>query len=1441
MKKVYIDGEFYGVKCGRDKDLIKREYEILSSLDHPGWVKVFGIEEKDGEACYIMEWIEGERIDRVLTSPLSREEIPRFKEYLSQILSALLHIHSRSLIHGDLKPEHIIVTPGGEIKLIDPGYAKELITPEYAAPEAFMGEPDFRSDIYSLGVIIWEILTGKRAFTGNPGEIYEKKMHELPIPSSINSEIPEELDRVVVRMAYPYPEGRYWNVKEVMEDLKIKTEDVTLPSAFYPPLVGREKEIETVLSLMEKGKTIVIEGERGLGKTRLLEEIKIRAYIKGFSYIFLDDVDVKYVHPENFLSSKRRILATSSIHLEGDFEIIKLKRLKKRDVRELIKRALGEPERELLDFIFSLSGGLPLSIVETIRILLSSGYIEKHRRKLKLKEKIELKSLENLFEKRLNTLTPEERKFLRVASIFEKEIPLGIMEKLGIKNAFFLTTSLLLKGFLYPEEGKWRLRSRLLREYLLRSIPPEERRKLHKKIVKIAENSPASFLAYHVREGGFPPEKVRYISMKAACEAMRKRNYAEALSYLVHVRDVLDDGGKILLCMCYNKCLMYKETLDIIKNITAPTIPYIHFLYGLSLLRTGNQKGEEILKKMALRGRKKLKYRASGELLRYYIHKKDMEKGKEIIKKHGLPDNASINYIYFRMLFEFYQKNYDEILKFERKMIKYMPLSAEKGGFYGILGMVYHMKRKYNKAEEYYRKAIEIYQKIDEEKEIGKILYNLGIVYIEKGELEKAETLLREAQKIFISWEQKPHEDHVLYCLGELYFMKGKFSKAEEILNGVKNPKKKLILDFIKIFKGETFSPVPELLPFYHYFHGKRKKAADEYEKVKNKLPSYLKVLYSALFEERRKEEMASIPLYYQVLIQRELGKIKKDISLIEKSMEIADRCGMEFEKGLSMFYLADMIKEENPQEATKLLKQCEPLLSPSPFFLQKTKETLADLAPVLARRKGKIYLDSIQKITSLLNVLTSEKRIEDMLRKLCELMGAERGAILLREKKDGRPFIAAGYRIDTTTLEEARFVSKRILRKGSQGELLIVTNALEDPRFKDSPSVRKNQIKSILCAPIVTTGDPFGAVYLDSTLKEGIFSPEEKDFLLAIGRLIGFLIEKGDMWDRIVKENEYLKKLLEPPGSFHGIVGKSKPMQRLYSLIKKVAMSEAPVLLIGETGTGKELVAKVIHELSGRREKPFIPIDCGAIPETLLEAELFGYTKGAFTGAMKEKPGLIEEADGGTVFLDEIGDAPPSIQVKLLRVVDTGILRRLGETSPRVVDVRFISATNKDLEQLVKEGKFRKDLYFRLNAFTIRIPPLKERENDAIYIANHFLKILNQRHKKKIRGFSPGAVELILSYSWPGNVRELKSAVEMAYTLAPENGYITPEHLPAKVRVSEVMKEGAKMSKKKFLYELAMEALRKTHGNKSEAAKLLGISRRHLYRILAFGKDLDK
>ena len=348
---------------------------------------------------------------------------------------------------------------------------------------------------------------------------------------------------------------------------------------------------------------------------------------------------------------------------------------------------------------------------------------------------------------------------------------------------------------------------------------------------------------------------------------------------------------------------------------------------------------------------------------------------------------------------------------------------------------------------------------------------------------------------------------------------------------------------------------------------------------------------------------------------------------------------------------------------------------------------------------------------------------------------------------------------------------------------------------------------------------------------REGNFTGGDVELLQTLGRLAATAILNAGRYGRAREARDLLEESVQ---RYCDLVGQSAAMLEIFRLIERAAPSRSTIFIHGESGTGKELIARAIHWKSPRRERPFVAVNCCALTETLLESELFGHERGSFTGALARKKGKFEVADGGTVFLDEVGDVSPALQLKLLRVLQGRSFERVGGNETLHVDVRVIAATNRDLEAALQDGSFRQDLFFRLNVIPVLVPPLRERRDDIPLLAGYFLKKFNEEVKGRVRGFTPEALSALGAYRWPGNVRELENVVERAVVLG-EGDWIDRADLPLEIAAGPAADSegGLEAAVRLFKRQRVMDALRRANGNKTRAAALLGIQRTYLFRLM--------
>jgi Nif-specific regulatory protein len=497
-------------------------------------------------------------------------------------------------------------------------------------------------------------------------------------------------------------------------------------------------------------------------------------------------------------------------------------------------------------------------------------------------------------------------------------------------------------------------------------------------------------------------------------------------------------------------------------------------------------------------------------------------------------------------------------------------------------------------------------------------------------------------------------------------------------------------------------------------------------------------------------------------------------------------------------------------------------------------------------QRDERNYQGKIEELSLFLEIsrildqsLDLKQVIQPVLTAVADHLGMLRGMITLLNRKSGEIFIEAAYGLSPTERERGRYrLGEGITGKVTQsGQAMVIPRISEEPEFLNRTGARRGkqyQDISFICVPVKIGNETIGALSGDREFSGESKLQEDVRILTVVASLIAqaVKIRQSVMEEReqLLEETNRLHRELEERYRPSNIIGNSKAMQHVFDMVAQVSKSDATVLIRGESGTGKELVAQAIHYNSHRAGKPLIKVNCAALPETVIESELFGHEKGAFTGAIATRKGRFENANGGTVFLDEIGDLSPMTQVKLLRVLQEKEFERVGGNETIRVNVRVIAATNRNLEIAMEEGSFREDLYYRLNVFPIHIPPLRERRDDILLLADHFIAKYAESNHKPIHRISTPAIDLLMAYHWPGNVRELENCVERAVLLSVD-GVIHSHHLPPSLQSAESTNTQVHGTLQDALdnleRELLMDALKSTKGNMARAAKMLGITER--------------
>ena len=462
---------------------------------------------------------------------------------------------------------------------------------------------------------------------------------------------------------------------------------------------------------------------------------------------------------------------------------------------------------------------------------------------------------------------------------------------------------------------------------------------------------------------------------------------------------------------------------------------------------------------------------------------------------------------------------------------------------------------------------------------------------------------------------------------------------------------------------------------------------------------------------------------------------------------------------------------------------------------------------------------------------------LDELMDAVIEIANADKGFLVLLEGETVDVKVARNLNRENIADAVTQLSDSIIAKVVRSRKPVIVSDALRDDEFASAKSVIHLKVSSVICVPLLDRGRLLGLIYVGNDSIRDLFQDQTLRVLTVFSSQASLIVANALLMNELRHDNKRLNEKLEQY-RFGEIVGTSPPMQAVFRKVEKIAATDISVLITGETGTGKELIAREVHNRSPRAGKPFVTINCGAIPENLLESELFGHVKGAFTGAVANKQGKFQAADGGTLFLDEIGEMPIELQVKILRALQERVVYRVGDTRPETCDIRILAATNRDLEKEIAAGRFREDLYYRLNVVNVELPPLRVRGDDVLVIARYLLSRYSREYDVKVKGLSPNAAVAIRKHNWPGNIRELENRIKKAIVLCessvigPDDLGLNADSLPQILTLAD--------AKEKFQRDYINEVLALNNGNRTKTARDLGVDPRTVFRHLEKEGDGD-
>lgn len=1468
-----------------DRKALENEVTLLTKLDHPNLIRLFDYE-NDPELgpLLVMEVAEGLPFSETAKS-LSFEKL---EDVFVQFCRGLHHLHAQGFFHGDLKPPNAIVSSQGRLKILDFGLGGIAGGPErdpagtfiYMAPETFGGVRDAQSDLYALGIIFYEALSGTYPYErGALGLDLKEKAPPL------RGRAPTYFKDLIGRLVRLNPEDRPHSALSLIKFLNRHrtppypvSEEASSEILHKTPWINRPEEpaFKSAIEQWKKqGELIAIEliGPTGAGRSRFLEEMQWRLKLDGLPVSslaaeHLDDIAkapplslliLKDLHewpeealPQLRLAIRREIRARRGLLFVWEFdadlaglpllsllediktwgktETIVLKDLKAELSMELAERACRDwdpaPTHEQLRRAVESSGGRPLLLVETLRAL----------RKGRGRDAPEFSTdLKQAVGSRLEALSPPER--LALALVVTHPAPVTVEEATQAASTG-LWEALIQEGYLKRSEGCLVLAHSSLRKSFLENLAPEERLQAHRHWLSVLKTWP---LVLHHAAGARDQEAAAKAAIPGLSGLFAGGEFTKALALCDDLLGLVQDPIQRAVLLAYRAPLHFRlghfdQALKDYNDWRAlrpdrddPVVALRHALYTAQVLLASGRKDEARNRlKSCLSAIESPPETAKPHLARAALLLASVETQSK--KARNLLDSAAGNCAG------------DALLEAER-LLKLGEAEQKDGHF--------------DRAEHCFESSRALFEKAGNAQAQALCWNALGMLAREQGHLNQALKAMNQAVRLaetggeILQWGRYLENRALVFMDVDDYgAAQNDMAEAGDILESLgDSDDRKLLEDHRGEFAAllGNSPPLPQFAPQWETW--RRSQAAisridrdgpnenllnQAYAAIKSVECPRLRALgfnaVAGLLKKRKLEGFTEVFARFA----------KQDYTLIHQ--RLPEELKMDFEK-------------------TSDVKSLDQSLSAA----LKTIVTEDKRTTGLSEERFRRFCEINRKIAHKNDL---SEILGDVLEAALGLMGAERGFVVLKNDKAAKS-ILPGFEV-----KAARHLNKESLKEGDfkfslstiqqvlkEGTYILTDNAQADPRLKEKKSVVMHQLKSILVVPLEMDNDVLGAIYLDHRYQPHCFKNEDVTLLTAFAAQSALAIQKARMIEELAlakdkleekvkiqeEKIEFLTDELEHAREglrfgYDEIIGKSPPMIKVFKLLDHVTETNIPVWILGESGTGKEMIATSLHVNSRRKNGPFITENVSAIPETLLESELFGHKKGAFTHADRDRVGLFEQASGGTLFLDEIADMSPAMQSKLLRVLQEGEVRPVGAGRKVKIDVRLVTASNKDLRQMVKQGKFRQDLFFRINGLMIPLPPLRERKEDIPLIAKHLIKKISREFGLDEAALEPEAMRLLMKHAWPGNVRELEAVLRNALLFAkgkPISSKVisfsdsesssSPVWTPAE---TEDLDDTPPTASAGDLNEQKMiiDALRKHRMSKEDAAKALSMSLRTLY-----------
>ncbi|MCY3764689.1 MAG: sigma 54-interacting transcriptional regulator [Gemmatimonadetes bacterium] len=1559
-----------------------REFNILSRIRHPRIVRSHKWGLNAGKPYFSMDYIHGRPLSDLIASAEDRENLGTFwfNRFLLQIAEGLSYIHNHGLVHRDLKPSNIIISQDYDepsVMILDLGLARfqdsrvlrltqlgsTTGTAECMSPEQIRGRAvDQRSDLYSLGVILYEILTGRPPFVGeNAASVMFQHLRDLPNPPrAYVAEISSNIQVLVMKLLEKEPIDRYDSVRTLLQDMpddgdgSVDWENgpdltTTPPTPFFnPQFVGREREMKVLREVLAQsgdgmGRMVLVSGQVGIGKSQVLEEFQADARVHGMRILtgrchesggraygpflyalqelakkprieetdvgkavervlveleqpvtamqknafpameilseflvhlsrekptlvciedlqWADDMSLRFLHfmmrnpdptalifgltcrnededplPARLEAITKGAVAPGIVHLQ-------LERLSFEDTTNLAASLVGEQAFpvEVAQRIYEQTGGNPLFVVELVRSSIEGGAIRQDssgRWTWRNSHEWPMPSgVVRGIEFRLRRLRAAQRQVLEYASIFRRAFTFEIIsqvwrgDNLELLEALEGLVRLGLLSALEDSEGRYRFTHGLLQRAVYVGISEKKRSLLHLEAGKALEPrletdrvEVLDDLAYHFSNSDDLVKMTRYLTASGRW-SLWMQDFSRGLQQF---EAVLEKGA---------------FSSNAHAGVSEGSTTHLDFLCAYAEALSGCGRFEEARTTL-----EKAMQRVSAET--------------PVQKAHALR-MLGINYSYS-----------GDFQKAESVLLEGLELYRDLGDaenelmVLGLLSNLYLKLSDKDSAVKYCQFAAEKCRKLGGKLYEARALINLAFAADITYQTDRAKEFLESSIDLLEKAGDRVHRYSCLYLLARIEIRIGNFDRSEEIFLELKEfwgrcGSKRAEADACH-YLGRIALERNDAESAIAHSHCARKLLS--HEGSVNESYGACALVAEASVEAGRIDDAlewserswpgieAGGPIRAAVLTARAkslsaAGRHDDVRSLFEKELHI-QRLPEGLEQVQLFLAAGNYYTERGHSDDARCFLQAakaaseemgfryyagkaSQLLSTLPGEGQQTS-IVAELALALSGNHLATLYEVSEDLTSILDL---NELLDRTTERLMKVSGADRAMIALLDEDRSGIQVERAYRLDDSATRE---ISHGIVKSTmDRNEVIFTLDARADERFKAQKSVIEYGIRSVLCVPLRhAESGVIGALYMDNRNFENLSCDNDRAFMVAFANLVSVAVVNARMYNQIEERARFLQRQFEHRYRLGALVGRSQSMQEVFDLLKRAGESDVTVLIQGETGTGKELAARAIHSHSKRKEQPFLSANCAALASDLLQSELFGHRKGAFTGAVSDRKGLFESADGGTVLLDEIGDASPQLQSSLLRVLQEGEFQRLGETVVRNVDVRVIAATNRDLEADVRNGSFREDLYFRLRVLQVEMPPLRSHIEDVPVLCEHILKRVCADQNKAVPGFTLRAMRALMDHSWSGNVRELENEISRAVVLVEEGKEISVDLFSEKIGLSQ----GSGASERGYFKarvsalekRMIVEALDECNGNITSTAHILGLSRNGLQKMM--------